>query len=394
MEIGETVEEALMPDQDDGGCMFEHGRKGADETKNELAGDSGKLRANMTEGKGVGIHSHTECKQTPEPRSTIEIKVLDKVVKVNGRPLPYPLVCAAHHLIPAQATLRDHPLLNFMCQKGKTQTFKDGERPVGPSRVWADVGYDVNGGQNGVWSPGNYGVGGGQAGVDVWKNVKRVSWDVLGDVHPTIELDSSAELDLSDDEWDATTDSPEDEVPKESDVLRAVAVALAAAALIKATYAQYPLAGKNHRISKDNPKWAYVKAAMDKTGVQFHDSHEEYSDQVTKYLDKIANAYENMYQRSVNGEIKCKECEKATRPEGAPTDPKLVGPPTDLVARLVQCSEFFRRHLAPKKEQVSRYWPPEEEQITAKNIYTSKWVKAWISKLLEMGVVIELPPRR
>jgi len=163
---------------------------------------------------------------------------------------------------------------------------------------------------------------------------------------------------------------------------------------LSGSYALYALPGANCEIRDDNPKWAYVKAAMDKMGVQFHDSHDEYSDQVRNYLDKIADAYKRMYKRSVDGEIKCKECEKATRPDGAPTDPKLVGPPTDLVARLVQCSEFFRRHLAPKREQVSRYWPPEEEQITAKNIYTSDWVNAWISKLLEMGVVIDLSPRR
>jgi hypothetical protein len=54
------------------------------------------------------------------------------------------VVCAAHHLIPGNASLKNATsLLKFM-KKGST--------------VDSDVGFDVNGVQNGVWLPGSYGV--------------------------------------------------------------------------------------------------------------------------------------------------------------------------------------------------------------------------------------------
>ncbi|HYD52537.1 MAG TPA: AHH domain-containing protein [Gemmatimonadaceae bacterium] len=55
-----------------------------------------------------------------------------------------PVVPAAHHLIPGNASLKKATaLLKFMC-KGQV--------------VESDIGYDVNGKGNGVWLPGNYGV--------------------------------------------------------------------------------------------------------------------------------------------------------------------------------------------------------------------------------------------
>ena len=367
MEIGEKVApKPKFGKEKEGGCPFDHEPKPEDDkTENELAGDSGALRKNMTDGKGVGIHSHQTCKKTADPRSegrgTVVLKVLGKVVELNRKPLPYPLVCAAHHLIPAQQALRGHPLLDFMCRPDKPQTFlKNGtkvEQNLASSKVWANVGYNVNGGQNGVWSPGNYGVGGGAAGVAVWK--KRESDMPKKGMAEATNTWVKALIDLSADEWAPTTDSEENDVPSEAALAEAVAEALKDANL-----QDYALSGTNFRISTDNPKWAYVKAAMDKTGVQFHDSHKDYSEWVAKYLDKLEVAYTNMYNGSTEG--KCDECMEAKRPKGVRKSRKLVGPPKDLVARLIRCSAYFRRHLAPRGERITM------------NIYTSNWVKKWI----------------
>jgi len=366
MEIGETVADVESPDEEEGGCPFEHEpRPEDDNTENELAGYGSKLGENMNNGVGVWTRYKEKVGKDPDPGClTVKLKVRGAVVKLNEKPLPYPLVCAAHHLIPAQASLRDHPLLKFMCKKGDDQNFlKNGNpippRPVSGSKVWANVGYNVNGVLNGVWAPGSYAVAGGEGRVDVWNQKRQRQRD--GEE----KADTWGGL-VAPEAWTPTTDTEEGEEP--------MPVTLAEA-LKNAPLREYALYGANLLIRDDNPKWRYVKAAMDEREVQFHDSHEDYSDLVVKYLNKIVTAYKKMYKRfKRDGE--CPDC----NPEGA--DPELVGPPTDLIARLVRCSEFFRRHLEP-----------EDQTITANNIYTSKWVKAWISERVKEGKVIELPRR-
>jgi hypothetical protein len=136
-------------------------------------------------------------------------------------------------------------------------------------------------------------------------------------------------------------------------------------ALKGAATRDFMLAGENYNIDPGNPKWGYVKAAMDAMGGQFHDRHEPYSDEVKTYLTKIFVAYQKKYDHSTKKEGGCDECKKAARPEGAKEE--LVGPPYDIVTRLVSAANFFKKFV-------------QTESVTARNIYTSKWVKAWMDK--------------
>jgi hypothetical protein len=211
----------------------------------------------------------------------------------------------------------------------------------------------VNGSHNGVWLPGNYAVGAGVGGVEIWKSRVRK--------RSTYSKRQAAEnwgkaLDLGTEPWTQLAKDPvEGEGPQPSSL---------ASALAEAVGPEYMLVGNNYNIDKSNPKWAYVKAAMDASGGQFHDRHKQYSDEVLTYLNKIAEAYAEMYKRSTkkveNGG--CKECAEATRPDKAKAS--HVGPPYNIVTRLVAGSNFFKRFVHAKK-------------VTAENIYTSKWVFAW-----------------
>lgn len=131
------------------------------------------------------------------------------------------------------------------------------------------------------------------------------------------------------------------------------------------------LAGKHLEISPGNPKWAYVKAAMDATSAQFHDRHEDYSKQVQSYLSKLAASYDQKYETSQKS---CKDCEKASRPEG--TSSSEVGPPFGIVARLATASSFFRGYLVAMKGVLGAQ-SADGITTTAENIYTSGWVSAW-----------------
>ncbi len=366
MELGETITQPVLSgDKLDAKCPFDHHPPKKDETKNELGGDGGTLGDNMAKGKpGVGVRSHNEGRKSADPwdegRTSVTVKVAGEVVTLetsggDERPLPYPLCCAAHHLIPAQESLKDHPVLAFMCRPDKDQDFKNGKEPapaaVADALVWGNVGYNVNGCQNGVWLPGNYAVGGGKGAVEIWKT--RV-----GDRRTKLSGKQAA------DQWVAAIDDAADGWDPDADEEENEGAALRAA-LVKAKYTDYALAGTNFAVKTTNPKWGYVKACMDAVHGQFHDRHKNYSKQVVKYLDKINDAYVKMYKRAKITGPKCEDCKKAQRPEGAPADAKLVGPPAGIVGRLVTCSEFFRRHLAKKRGKLTV------------NIYTSRWVYEW-----------------
>ena len=366
MELGELVSVAIPGQNPDDECPFSHEKPNPDE-KNELGGIGTKLGDNLAAGTGVHTSKpplggdYTKGPVDPDPRDVrpkltcVFIKVNGQPVRLNGKPLPYPLTCAAHHLIPAQESLKGHAILKYMCKDGEQQDFRNsgGSDPaaVPGSKVWGNVAYNVNGGQNGVWLPGNYAVGAGAGGVEVWK--KRTS-----DQRSTFSDDEAAAnweaaVDMGADEW-----KPHHVDPEEKEEPQRLADALRTAAR-----PVFMLAGTNYHIDDGNPKWAYVKAAMDAAGGLFHDRHKTYSDQVAKYLTKIAEAYATMYERSKMPEKGCKKCEEAERPAGAKAS--LVGPPYGIVGRLVVGSNFFKRYV-------------KTQSVTARNVYTSNWIAAWI----------------
>lgn len=369
MELGELVSVAIPGQDSEADCPFSHEKPNPSE-KNELGGIGTKLGDNLSAGKGVHTSKpplggdFTQCTVEPDPRRgkppllCVLIKVKGQTITINGKkPLPYPLTCAAHHLVPAQEALKGNPILKYMCKDGESQDFRSSGGPdpaaVPGAKVWGNVAYNVNGGQNGVWLPGNYAVGAGAGGVGIWKSG--------GNKHTTLSNEQeetwARTLDLGPDEWRQNYIDPvEEEGPQPG---------AAATAATTSARPVFLLAGTNYHIDDNNPKWAYVKAAMDSAGGLFHDRHKSYSDEVATYLKKIAEAYAAMYDRSTDPKTKCKKCEDAERPDGASAS--LVGPPYGIVSRLVVSANFFKKYV-------------KSQSVTAKNIYTSKWVLAWMEK--------------
>jgi len=377
MEIGELVKVNVPELGPDNKCPFSHEKPKLTE-KNELGGIGTKLGENMRDGKGICHESrkgkaYESGNKEPDPRTlpkkdrivAVNIKVNGEVVTLGRkkRPLPYPLTCAAHHLIPAQESLKKHEVLQYMCKKGEDQDFRNSKsaapEPVGGSKVWGNVAYNVNGCHNGVWLPGNYAVGGGTGGAELWKSKAS---DRRKD--KTANQNWADALDLGAADWDRGDDDDEEEA--KDAFARAVGAAKKKA---------FMLAGVNQHIDAGNPKWAYVKAAMDKTGGQFHDRHEDYSKQVKSYLDKIAAAYKTMHTRSKKN---CTECEEATRP--ADMTANEMGPPYGIVGRLKTASDFFKGYLLSVRGKLGfevKVSKRKKKVQTASNIYTSGWVEAW-----------------
>jgi hypothetical protein len=239
---------------------------------------------------------------------------LDKDGAVT-KALFYPVTCAAHHLIPAQASLREcKNLLKYMVSKNDSGDKLKGEGKF-KGIVWSDIGYNVNGSENGVFLPGSYGVGGNGSG------------DWVG---------TESALDL-DDEFASVEWSP----PSSNNPLR-------------------KMTETNHKIDEKSKKWQYVKEATRLFGGQFHDSHPRYSKFVLGILNKIATKLNSARRTSINDLAcdKCKERQQKINDLGVP-------PPFGLSLRLNGLSVRMKQLLTGGNASGH------------KQVYTSRWGLAW-----------------
>ncbi len=375
MDIGELT--AFTPPDEDLGdqCPFEHDDMSHDAV-NELGGVGTKLGTNMANAVGTHVYQTTgapaelvhkysgnfpgDADKYPDPRDlpaphTITHIYINLSALGTTSLFPYPLTCAAHHIMPAQESLKGHKILQYMCKKGEAQRFlkagKEENIQVANAKVCGNVGYNINGLQNGVWLPGNYAVGGGQGGLAMWgKKKSRFASDPAEAGRLYNRTLAPGKLIHAD--WDVWHHDDE-ETPMDA------ATAAASAAL-----PQHMLPGPNYVIDDNNFKWAYVDSAVTNIGGHFHDRHKDYSEKVIKgILSKLYNAYDAKYELFIDTEEEgCSSCKAAnTNDEGVP-------PPYDIVDRLNLRTQGMITHL-------SRY--------SRINIYTSKWMQAKMNKVLQ-----------
>lgn len=314
-------------------CPFDHNSDPLNPpvVENDFVGIGKTLGAKMAGQQGTHTPSHPGAQSKPKEDKRVNPKdqpehpafFSKKPITIeNGDQPPhaYPVVCAAHHIIPAQASLkRAKALLRFMVWKSKSEKVKGG---TVDGEVYADVGYDVNGSQNGIYLPGTYAVYG--------------SW-----VKDTSVLD--------DESWEpsATNDDEEDE-------------------LGVAANPSPSLTGRLHEISSTNRKWRYVQQAVSVCKGQYHDAHGDYSTFVITQLQKIGTQY-FIRKREIDANRGCPKCQK--RFDEIKKSEKDAGIPTPfaLVDRLNGVSARLAGYLNGKT------W-------TLK-IYTSRWGLAYMNSL-------------
>jgi len=308
-ELGEPVSLGMV-DTNETECPFDHDFEPLKLT-NDLIGEGQTLGRRMK--SPVGTHTYAgKCAELDGKFKEEYPKANDKILNPKHRadhalfkggevpvhfPDPtrpgtaatvkhiYPLTCAAHHCIPGQESLKRSQLLQFMVKKGDSEAIKGGS--FGDGQVWADVGYDVNGLQNGVYLPGNYAVS------------RLGKWD------STDDLDE---------------DGPEDNTPAPPGTL--------------------PTLSGGVKIDNTNTQWQYVKQAVKLVPGQFHDRHEPYSDFVLSVLDKIYQNYCHMYMEMYLNDScsKCKKKQERMEKEGVPT-------PYALVSRLNKLARNLQTYL-------------------------------------------------
>lgn len=292
-------------------CPFDHTSPDPPTYENDFVGDASKLAVNMS-GKVSTVQAspykptvlqsvvspnldpkHRFFDGLPEAQWPVVIPWHDSKTGEKGEHR-YQVTCAAHHLIPAQESLkRATDLHQFMLKKGTTEIVANGKSitTISGGIVYADVGYGVNGSENGVFLPGNY----------------AVTALTMTDPHWT-----PAPSVLTDVDWE-TGESPDNEnvgVPK--------------------VILSPKLTGDRHQVNNLNRKWQYVKQAV-KHGGQFHDRHADYSDWIVSRLEEVSTLLALQYGKAVfdDGCGDCKERAKEFTFDG-------VGIPTPfrLLSRL------------------------------------------------------------
>jgi hypothetical protein len=279
-EIAEPVEFGEVLGEDVS-CPFDHDSSKPEEINNKLVGNGGTLGDNMTAGSSTVLYVPMRKPQSPVPNPDLDVG--DTPIDI-GEWL-YPVSCAAHHLIPAQASLKKATkLLKFMKKGGRK-----------PNKFWSDIGYDVNGIENGVWLPGNYAVGGNGTG----------DW-----VGAPSAFDGDSEL---------------------ASVRKRAA---------RRSSASSKLDGVRHEIDPKNRKWLYVDQATRLFNAQFHDAHVDYNKFVLRVLNKIGEKMQDARKKSIDNLAcpKCKKRQDKIAEYGVP-------PPYSLNERLNGVSGRLRNYL-------------------------------------------------
>jgi hypothetical protein len=331
MELLEAVAPPTV-DFDEAGCPFDHDSEDPPTVNNDLIGNGTTLRQRMKAGASTGTHGEYAARQTkvlnPKDIPASSIARGKTPIAISGVEGSYPLWCAAHHLVPGQESLKRSTLLPFMVKKEDSEPLKGKTFTKGV--VWCDVGYDVNGTQNGMYLPGSYAVGGGRGGLNVW--IKE------GKDAGIASLMSSASAAWPDNDDDDDDDCEPDGAPDPK---------------------SNKLTGVLYEVSANNRKWQYIKQAVRLVPGQFHDRHEPYSNFVLEVLEKMASNFKHATKVNImKGE--CKQCEKRRdkiKEMGIPT-------PMGLVGRLNHTSRRMAGFLGGSSWRA--------------NIYTSGWGLAFM----------------
>lgn len=335
-------------------CPFDHDDKSTP-INNDLKGDGGTLGDRMKAGRSTYFEKADAMKQ-PAPNEDSKSNVFGKPLPVflpKSKPERLPLTCAAHHIIPAQASLRESKLLEWLVHGSKSAQTKDG--PAGPGRLKNNVGYDVNASQNGIWLPGPYAlntdavrVGMGLEEDDDLGGPVEVLTKSMADVEAVAAPDDSPDSGLE--EEDKPPGGPSAPGPGGDLDLSGRTGGARAKKLTKP-----PEQCKGPFPARYQYYFLYTASAMMKIDAQYHDAHVDYSERVRKELDAVAV----FVDLCANGGWcdKCKEKNKTRTPDS--TD---FPPPVGLIDRLNNMSQKLRTILGAPPDAWK--WP----------IFTSKYV--------------------
>jgi hypothetical protein len=290
-QLGESVSEGEI-DQDEFKCPFEHTKPG--KVDNALDNNSNKLDTRLTQGYSTQLWADEGSRIVPKTNQELLPKRPDDCapppVVVDGKEYSYS--SSAHHLIPGDASLPNSKLIKFIST-------------AAGSEIWGDIGYDVNGGENGIWLPTHHAL--------------------------------SAEM-------------------KEGLVLPGEEHALKYSALTQRVKRRNE---ENQIVATFQER--FTASIMERAGRQFHDSHPGYSEFVIKVLDKIHMNIVKQSERSMCGKCNEVRSQKGKFPPPHGLVSRLNGVSSRLYQFLVGPPQNWRTPLytsrfAAKLAELERAW--------------------------------------
>lgn len=324
-QLGELVAVGLIKELDDGECPFHEEEHRCDGIENDLVGDASVLGTNLD----TGTAATSTVRRTAKPDKGYKrpykeadpdnLDYEDREVQLfaGEESCWYPVGFQAHHLIPAKESLDKAGTLKKYIEKSG-------------GKLCCNLGYDVNGNENGVWLPGKHPVDGN--GLNLWGS--------------------------------ASTSLPDKE-----DVGRKKVVRGKGSDKWSYTPLSGPRAGNPGANAGHNLKWQYVLASMKFLGSgkktkayggprQFHDRHPTYSKNVKSHLDTVGALLEKLS----GTKKKPASCPKCKKDKGKRT------PPTSLLGILNALSERYRGHVVGRMEDARFYtssWCDPERKKSA-----------------------------
>jgi hypothetical protein len=317
-QLGELVAVGMVKaDGGDGDCPFHEMKHTCDGTRNELDGDAAALGQSLDDGTAASstvVRSSASDKAYQSPRKEADPDNLpyekrEVQLYAGVESSWYPVGFQAHHLIPAKESLaRAGTLLKYIDKsKGK---------------LCCNLGYNVNGNENGAWLPGKHPVDGN--GLNLWGSASG-------------------------------------NLPDKEDVGRKKVVRGSGGDKWSYTPLAGPRAGNPGANEDNNLKWQYVKASMNFLGPrQFHDRHPTYSKNVKEHLDSVGALLER-FSGTRKKLASCPECKKDAK--------KKLVPPVRLLGVLNALSARYCAHVVGKTEDevfyTSSWCDPVRRQTAA-----------------------------
>jgi hypothetical protein len=211
---------------------------------------------------------------------------------IHDETLLYPVAYSAHHLIPAKESMKPVASLHKFIDSSE-------------GKICCNLGYDINGNENGVWLPGLHAVN--SKGIGKW---------------------GSADEECPDEE-SVRTGAKQIETGKKD--------------FLPLDGPRPADANPSEVFSDDNMKWLYVQAAMQfdpgdgNSPRQFHDRHPTYSQQVEGKLTAMAKLLEHLYGLQNDANLPgCPDCKKSRQQTSKPP------PPARLLSWLNNLSRWCR----------------------------------------------------
>lgn len=145
MQVGESISPLEVAAVEKEECLFEHRER--EKVKNKLSGSSRKLGDQLGQGKSTRLWSYSGDNKviaeqvTSESLKRVRPSITSiRVRKDDGGTEEHSFQWDAHHLIPTSSTYHD--------SKNKLKPFVEGGETIAD-----DIGYDINGAENGIWLP-------------------------------------------------------------------------------------------------------------------------------------------------------------------------------------------------------------------------------------------------